>query len=887
MDIVRCEKCGSIAMLPEKIGRYEVDSLLGQGAMGAVFKAHDPAIKRVVAIKTIRAEAVKDQTDPEQFRSRFFNEAKVCGVLNHPNIVAIYDMGEQDGSPFIAMEYLEGRTLQSIIKKERRPDLGMCAHILCQVADALDFAHERRIIHRDIKPHNIMVCRNGVTKIMDFGIAKTSDTHLTKTGFFVGTPSYSSPEQIAGEQVDHRSDIFSLGVVAHELLTGHLPFPGHSINTILYQVVNEQPTLDHVPQEIDGSKLMFKRVFFKVLAKNREKRYQSAREFTDDLRELIANAQRKTSEMPSLGADAPTAAHLSVQAPRDEPAPPRPTDTRPPMTDAPDSWTSMEIADKGDATVASSPDTLDRLRDVYCLPQTDGPSGPPFDASLSPLSSEPTPVGSAPTLPPIIKGSTPSATSVYSREKKGRGMVYAMSALVLVAVCVVAYILFRPGEAEKKPTTPEVTEVEIRQIDLFSTPAGAEVFVNGKVAGTTPLTHRFALSSEDPVQLTFRLPGYQDYQETLDPGETWPRRLRARLEGTSPSESSEPDTDPVPEEPEQTEPVTDNRTIERDRPEEPTAEEPEPVQNQRDTTTESSDIAQARQRDWDAWQRASALNSSTSYEAYLNAFPNGLHRQKATERLNELKMTADFEAAKKANTRSALESFLVRHPNSPHENEVRQRLTQLQQISQAEQWLTSNDIPQIEAFIESHKSQLSSDQRVALQNRVRDLRMQHDEESIYRTLLETGDLDGIARYKKLYGETHPKHAADLSLRAEAAITRNKGFLVKNLRHRSKKKYRPPEKESGLELKFKLKDNPDFKIDRVDVMWRIDLRNEEPIQMLFDDGAYVAHIPNEKLKEGTLKYFFRVTSGATSYDLNTETFSTEIQDPLEKGVVTTF
>ena len=193
---------------PTTIGRYTVEKLLGEGAMGSVYKAHDPAIQRVVAIKTIKTDVIEESEERKEFTRRFFNEAQICGSLHHPNIVILYDLGEEQSMPFIAMEYLEGKTLQQWMKSSKKLDIDTKIHIIAQVADALDYAHERGIIHRDIKPQNVMVTRDHIAKIMDFGIAKIGDEHMTKTGFFVGTPSYSSPEQIAGEKVDYRSDIF-------------------------------------------------------------------------------------------------------------------------------------------------------------------------------------------------------------------------------------------------------------------------------------------------------------------------------------------------------------------------------------------------------------------------------------------------------------------------------------------------------------------------------------------------------------------------------------------------------------------------------------------------------------------------------------------------------
>lgn len=266
------------------IGRYIVQSLLGEGAMGSVYKAFDPVIKRVVAIKTIKLDQSRNEADQKEFVQRFFQEAQISGILNHPNIVSIYDIGEQDGMPYIAMEYVEGRNLNQVIHdQEGRPDLVYLAQIIVQVSNALEFAHGKGVVHRDLKPGNIMVMPNGVAKIMDFGIAKMSGSHLTQTGVFLGTPSFASPEQIKEGHVDHRSDIFSMGILAHETLTGHTPFPGQSISAILYKIANEPPTpapnLKDLPIEIP----QWRAVFDKVFQKEPGQRYQHAGEFGQDL----------------------------------------------------------------------------------------------------------------------------------------------------------------------------------------------------------------------------------------------------------------------------------------------------------------------------------------------------------------------------------------------------------------------------------------------------------------------------------------------------------------------------------------------------------------------------------------------------------------------------
>jgi len=196
----------------QQLGRYEILSELGQGAMGVVYKARDPVLDRVVAIKTINLTLPKDEL--AEYEARFYQEARAAGGLNHPNIVTIYDIGKSDRVAYMAMELLEGEELRSILSSHEPLPISEALDIGAQVAEGLAYAHERQIVHRDIKPANIMVVRDGLVKITDFGIARMRTNEVkTMTGMILGSPKYMSPEQVAGKRADHRSDLFSLGVL--------------------------------------------------------------------------------------------------------------------------------------------------------------------------------------------------------------------------------------------------------------------------------------------------------------------------------------------------------------------------------------------------------------------------------------------------------------------------------------------------------------------------------------------------------------------------------------------------------------------------------------------------------------------------------------------------
>jgi len=263
------------------LGRYEVLVRLGEGAMGTVFKAHDPLLDRLVAIKTVNLNLPKE--DLAEYEARFYQEAKAAGGLNHPNIVVIYDIGKTDRVAYMAMEYLEGRELRTILSERTFVSLEEAVNITAQVADGLAYAHTRGVVHRDIKPTNIMLNKEGLAKITDFGIARMRSSELkTMTGMIMGSPRYMSPEQVAGKRADPRSDIFSLGVVLYEMLTGQAPFQADTVHGVMFQTMNANAP---APSTIKaGIPKILDFIVAKALAKVPEARYQSARELADDLR---------------------------------------------------------------------------------------------------------------------------------------------------------------------------------------------------------------------------------------------------------------------------------------------------------------------------------------------------------------------------------------------------------------------------------------------------------------------------------------------------------------------------------------------------------------------------------------------------------------------------
>lgn len=264
-----------------QLGRYEVLGELGQGAMGVVYKARDPLIDRVVAIKTINLGLALDEK--EEYEGRFYQEAKAAGRLNHPNIVTIYDVGKSGDVAYIAMEFLEGRELRDIMNDRGLLPVDQVLDVVAQVALGLAYAHEHGIVHRDVKPSNIMLVRDGHAKITDFGIARMASSAVrTQTGMVLGSPKYMSPEQVMGKEIDQRSDIFSLGVMLYEMLTGQAPFDGENVNAIMYQTLNVVPAPPNSLNPAVPEMVNF--IVAKALAKGLEDRYQNAKDFAVDLR---------------------------------------------------------------------------------------------------------------------------------------------------------------------------------------------------------------------------------------------------------------------------------------------------------------------------------------------------------------------------------------------------------------------------------------------------------------------------------------------------------------------------------------------------------------------------------------------------------------------------
>lgn len=299
----------------ERIGRYRILDEAGRGAMGVVYRAQDPAIGRVIAIKTIRLTDLSDAQERQRLRDRLFREAQSAGSLSHPNIVTIYDIQEEDGSACIFMEFVNGPTLERLMEGHEPPDRNLVRRVFEQTAGALDYAHRKGIVHRDIKPANLMIHEGGQAKITDFGVAKIVSQQMTQGGGMMGTPNYMSPEQVQGGTVDGRADQFSLAVIAYELLTGEKPFAGDSLASLLFKIVKDDPApvgrLNRtVGEAVDA-------VLRKGLAKDPGGRFGTCGEFVGALTEALGASagwvlmpRGASSNMETVGTRAPVAARV-------------------------------------------------------------------------------------------------------------------------------------------------------------------------------------------------------------------------------------------------------------------------------------------------------------------------------------------------------------------------------------------------------------------------------------------------------------------------------------------------------------------------------------------------------------------------------------------------
>ncbi len=486
--------------IPLKIDRYEIIAPIGYGAMGAVYKAFDPIIKRPVAVKTIRLDVPPSSPDYRAFLERFNVEARSAGRLSHPNIVTLYDVGHtEDKIPWLAMEYVDGETVAELLQGEKlKPEVVI--GLVSQIAAAIDYAHAEGVVHRDIKPSNVIVYAGEKVKVTDFGIAKLMDADATHSGLMMGTPSYMSPEQAMGEDLDGSTDIFSLGVVAFEMLSGQQPFPGNNVTSILYKLVHSDPI--H-PDNLEVLGLLpdkWHEVFSRVLAKSPSERYPTAAAFVQNLELCLGSwfgaleGETVILREPVL---APTELARASNVDTDEtvvvppPIPPsRGVESDETILAGPPRMDSIETMTAPIPVVPMS-----RRRDSEDLDETIAAPAPDIERTLY----------AGPGIEPEASAAAGDETVVEAPQnrpamtvtiRKPRGLSRLLLAVVGVAALLLvglgAFLLSRIP-AEEIPSEPvEVVEPPpalptTGSLRVSTQPEGARVLVNGEDRGSSPL----------------------------------------------------------------------------------------------------------------------------------------------------------------------------------------------------------------------------------------------------------------------------------------------------------------------------------------------------------------------------------------------------------------
>ena len=486
--------------IPQKIDRYEIIAPIGYGAMGAVYKAFDPIIKRPVAVKTIRLDVPPASPDYRAFLERFTIEARTAGRLSHPNIVTLYDVGHtEEKIPWLAMEYVDGETVAELLQGEKlKPEVVIS--LVSQIASALDYAHGEGVVHRDIKPSNVIVYAGEKVKVTDFGIAKLMDADATHSGLMMGTPSYMSPEQAMGEDLDGSTDIFSLGVVAFEMLSGQQPFPGNNVTSILYKLVHSDPI--H-PDNLEVLGLLpdkWHEVFSRVLAKAPSERYPTAAAFVQNL-ELCLGSWFGALEGETVILREPLLTPAEVAgatiADSDEtvvvpPPIPPPRGVAAHETDetvrSPGGMDSFEtVTAPIPAAFAASPRESDSELD-----ETIAAPAPDIERTLySGPGVEPEPPGAADETVIDPQPNRPAMTVTIRKPGGLKPILVPLAAGVLLLAGLVAFLVSRPsGEppagpvetAEQAPPVPQAGSLRVA-----TRPDGARVLINGEERGSTPL----------------------------------------------------------------------------------------------------------------------------------------------------------------------------------------------------------------------------------------------------------------------------------------------------------------------------------------------------------------------------------------------------------------
>ena len=478
-------------MPQEELGRYQLFEALGEGAMGVVYRGFDPLLERKVAIKTIKLDLTP--TERQEFETRFFREAKSSARLSHPNIVMVYDAGEVENIAYIAMELLEGQDLRRLMTKGKPTPIELVIEIIGGIADGLAYAHRQGVVHRDVKPANIMVLKDGGIKLADFGIAQLQTGNKTQTQALLGTPRYMAPEQISGGTVDGRADIFSLAVVLYQLLTGEAPFDGDTMTAVMYQVIYAPAPL---PSDISARVPPgFNYILSKALAKDPENRYQSIEQFAIDLRRY-----RKLAKTPPL--------QWSIGGVSDQKATGKTAEPNPPESEKPPKAVPTKVKSTAPKKT-NKPVWLIPVGILTCVV-----------VGIALLSSAGTSPEAAPTanLSVTISPPTPSQPTAPAPEKPLPDA--KPEATVMLA-----------EKQEPQPATPVeiVTTVEEKPaFVLLAVAPWGEVFVNGKSKGVAPPLAKLQLAP-GKYRIDIKNGGAKSFSKEVDLKEGESLRLKHKF----------------------------------------------------------------------------------------------------------------------------------------------------------------------------------------------------------------------------------------------------------------------------------------------------------------------------------------------------------------------
>jgi serine/threonine protein kinase/osmotically-inducible protein OsmY len=427
---------------PQRLGKYQITDVLGKGAMGVVYKAHDPDIQRAVAIKTIRRELVEDDGRAGMVMARFKNEARAAGRLSHPGIVAVYDYGEAEDVAFIAMEFVEGNSLRAYFGRETRFEERDVVSLMAQLLDALQHAHEQGVWHRDVKPANIIIMNSGKLKVADFGIARIDSSSLTQVGAVMGSPGYMAPEQYKGDTVDWRADIFAAGVMLYQLLTETRPFTG-SAEQLAYKVCYQTPPPPSVVAP--GRELeRYDPVVAKALSKVPEERYASAADFKAAILEAYAEPVSPTiSEETILNEPARAAGVFDPSQPSWQ-------------AERSSGWGSTPVPRSTGGDAAPPPRTLPS--------RSNPPSVPPgAQQSLSPERGG--------TISPTLATTQAPSTGTLAPAQGSRAGVVAWAVAGVAIAVAVGVVAWHAGRDSRVPATPPTEPIMTRTTELPAPPS--------------------------------------------------------------------------------------------------------------------------------------------------------------------------------------------------------------------------------------------------------------------------------------------------------------------------------------------------------------------------------------------------------------------------------